>query len=81
MMAISETVMDHFKRIFSEDNLKSILVTGGPAGVVAAILFSFGFTNPELVLTALVSLEGSALYDLLERITVTEACRRCGAFQ
>jgi hypothetical protein len=66
MMAISETVMDHFKRIFSKDNLKRILVIGGPVGVVAGILFSFGFANPELALTALVSLEGSALYDLLK---------------
>ncbi|MBU7047534.1 MAG: hypothetical protein HXS54_13955, partial [Theionarchaea archaeon] len=60
-MATSETVMDHFKGIFSKDNLKRILNIGGPIGVVAGILFSFGFVNPELALMTLLSLEGSAL--------------------
>ncbi|MBU7046923.1 MAG: hypothetical protein HXS54_10870, partial [Theionarchaea archaeon] len=52
--------------IFSKDNLKRILNIGGPIGVVAGILFSFGFVNPELALMTLLSLEGSALFDLLK---------------
>ena len=45
VMATSEKVMDHFKGIFSKDNLKRILNIGGPIGVVAGILFSFALKD------------------------------------
>lgn len=61
--------MEHFKKVFSRENLRSILKVGGSIGsigVTAGILLCFGFADPELVLPTLVGIEGTALYDLLK---------------
>ncbi|MFQ6087812.1 MAG: hypothetical protein ACE5K0_02785 [Candidatus Methanofastidiosia archaeon] len=59
-------IIKHLKKFFSTDNLKSILKIGGSVGVTAGILLCFGFLDPQLVLGTLLSLEGTALYKLLE---------------
>ncbi len=58
--------MEHLKKVFSRDNLRSILKVGGPIGVTAGILLCFGFADPDLVLPTLLSIQGTALYDLLK---------------